>query len=107
MRVTLSASQIIAGPEATLSVTRGVASRLGQVLSSFLNPINGRLKNIDQTFQSNVDSIQHSIDLQNAAIKARQNSLLLQFSALESTIAQLQSVGNFLTAQFNSLKNSK
>ena len=107
VRVTLGATQVTAGPEASLTVTRGVASRLGQVLSSFLNPINGRLKNIDETFQSNVDSIQHSIDIQKAAIKARQNSLLLQFSALEATIAQLQSVGNFLTSQFTSTKTTK
>ena len=106
VRVSLTASQITSGPAATVTVTRGIASGLNQVLNSFLNPINGRLKSIDQSFQDNVVSIQKSINFQTVALNARQQSLLLQFANLEATISQLKTVGNFLTQQFSTTLNS-
>ena len=89
VRVTLGASRVAANPTATVTVTRGLASRLGQVLSSFVNPINGRLKRIDQSFQDSVDSIQHTIDSQKTSLAARQLALQLEFTNMETTIAQV------------------
>src|SRR6185437_6814143 len=51
VRVSLTADQVAQGATGTVNVTRGVASRLGQVLNSFLDPVSGRLKTIDQSFQ--------------------------------------------------------
>ena len=106
VRVTLGASQIPAGPAATVSVTRGLASRIGRVLNAYLDPVNGRLKQIDQGFQDDVDAIQKTIDSQNASMAAEQQALQLQFTNMETTIAQLQTAGNFLSQQFGSLKSS-
>ena len=104
VRVTLSDAQLNpTAPEADLTVTRGLASRLGQVLNKYLDPINGRLKTIDQTLQGSVDDIQKSIDRQNAALKDKQQNLIQQFAALEGTVAKLKSTGDFLTGQFASL----
>lgn len=99
VRVTLGAAQIVAGPEASVSVTRGIASTLDVVLSGLLDPVTGRLKNVDDGFQANVDDIEKSIKRQNDLIELRRQSLIQQFAALESTVSQLKTTGDFLAAQ--------
>jgi flagellar hook-associated protein 2 len=89
---------------ANLTVTRGLASSLDQVLNKYLDPVNGRLKIIDQSLQGDVDNIQKSIDEQQASLTARQQQLIQQFAAMESTISQLKSTGNYLTNQLNNLR---
>jgi flagellar hook-associated protein 2 len=103
VRVSLGASQIPTGPAATVTVTRGLASRIGQILNSYLDPVNGRLKSLDQSFQDNISSIQTEITTDTTSMNAKQQALQLEFANMEATIAQLQTTGNFLAQQFNSL----
>ncbi len=105
VRVTLSSSQIQEAAEGSLSVTRGVASKVDALLSNLLDSASGRLKTINDSFKRNIDDVQKAIDKQDAIIKARQQALLRQFVALESTVSNLQSAGNFLGAQQLSLRN--
>jgi flagellar hook-associated protein 2 len=102
VRVALTAAPV--GPAATLTVTRGLASQLGKVLNASLDPVNGRLKTIDQSFQDRIDSIQQEIDRENVSIQQRQQDLLQQFTDMETAISQLQAAGNLLSSQFNSIK---
>lgn len=107
VRVSLDASQLVAGPEADLTVTRGVASKLDVVLSGMLDPVNGRLKTIDNGFQATVDDIEDSIKQQNALTELRRQSLIRQFAALETTVNTLKSTGDFLTAQLTTFSPQK
>jgi flagellar hook-associated protein 2 len=103
VRVTLSPSQITAGPEGSITVTRGIASKLDVALNGLLDPVTGRLKSIEDGLQSNIDDIQSQIAEETDIMNSKRDSLLQQFVALESTVSQLQTVGNFLTQQFASL----
>jgi flagellar hook-associated protein 2 len=105
VRVTLGSSQIVVGPEASLSVTRGIASKLDVILSSLLDPVTGRLKTINDGFQDSVDDLDDAVKRQNEILKLRQQSLLRQFVALERTVGQLRNTGDFLTAQLASLNS--
>jgi flagellar hook-associated protein 2 len=102
VRVTLTAAQIVPGPEASITVTRGVASRLDRVLNRLLDPVTGRSKTIDDGFQDQVDDLDKTIGKQNELLQSRQQTLLRQFVALESLVSQLKSTGDFLTAQLSS-----
>ena len=99
VRVTLTQSQVQSGADANLTVTRGIAARLDQILSSVLDPVTGRIKAINDSFDGEIESIEASIERQNEFFEAQQQSLVAQFVALESTISELQSTGNFLAAQ--------
>ncbi len=103
VRVTLTESQLVAGPEASLTVTRGVASKLDQVLYDQLDPVNGRLKTINTSFQTNIDNIKKAIEKQNKFFEARREALVRQFVALESSVSRLKTTGDFLAGQLRGL----
>src|SRR4029079_6556267 len=63
-RVALTSSQVVTGPEASLTVTRGVASRLDQVLGKLLDSTTGRVKQVEDSFDDQADDIQKVIDRQ-------------------------------------------
>ncbi|MCA9176298.1 MAG: flagellar filament capping protein FliD [Planctomycetales bacterium] len=109
VRASLAASQLVSGPEATLNVTRGVASRLDQLINEFVDPVNGRIKSENDRFDDQIESIDESIERLKAQFEAQQESLLAQFVSLESTISELQNTGNFLASQLGgiSLLNNK
>jgi flagellar hook-associated protein 2 len=106
VRVSLTASQIIEGAEASLTVTRGVASRLDAVLNRMLDPVTGRLKTINEGFQDKIEDLDETIKKQNEMLESKQQTLLRQFIAMESLVSQLKSTGEFLSAQLASFTNS-
>lgn len=109
VRVSLTAAQIVPGQEATLTVTRGVASRIDQVLGKLLDSTNGRVKQVEDGFDDQAEDVQKVIDRQQDRFNAQQASLLKQFQAMETAVSQLQSTANALGSQLqnvNSLKAS-
>lgn len=99
VRVSLNQSQVQAGSDANLTVTRGIASRLGQILNGMLDPVDGKLKTVNDGFEDEAETIQQSIDRLNASFVAQQETLLAQFAALEASVAQLQTTSSFLATQ--------
>jgi flagellar hook-associated protein 2 len=99
VQVTLSPAQILGGSEGTVTVTRGVASRLDQALNRLLNAETGKLSTVNQRFEETIESLQSSIDRQNAAFELQQQRLIEQFTALETAMSQLQSTSSFLSGQ--------
>lgn len=107
LKVTMTANQVVGGAEGTVTVTRGLASELGNVLQKFLDPVNGRLKSLDKGFQDNIDGLQKSIDRQTARIQAQQENLVKQFAAMEGIVSKLKNMGNYLTGQLAGLSSLK
>ncbi|MEX2288669.1 MAG: flagellar filament capping protein FliD [Planctomycetaceae bacterium] len=105
VRVTLAPSQVQAGVDANVTVTRGIASRLDQVLTSLLDPVTGRAKAVNDGFDETAQAVQAAIDRQNQIFQIRQEALLKQFAALESSVGELQSVGNLLATQLSAISN--
>lgn len=104
VRIALSPAQVVAGSEATVTVTRGVASRLDQLLGSMLDSVTGTIKQVDDRFDQTADDIQKSIDRQNARFEAAQESLIKQFTALESVLNQLQTTSSFVSSQLAGIR---
>jgi flagellar hook-associated protein 2 len=84
-------------------LTRGVGGRLDQQLAELLDPVDGRVQTAYDGFAEELDALQLSIDRQNEFFSQQQQRLIDQFTALESVISQLQTTGNFLTAQLSNL----
>ncbi len=103
LRISLTAADVVAGHEAEVTVTRGVAARLDQVLNDFLEPVTGRLKTIHDGFDETIDSIQQSIDRQTAEFERQRKAIVQEFVSLETAISELNTTSSFLTAQLAGL----
>lgn len=99
LRVTLGAGDIGPTVESQVTVTRGLAARLEQVLADAVDPEGGALKSADDSFNDELDRIQSQLDRQNAIVETQRARLLRQFQAMETAIGQLQSVSGLLGQQ--------
>lgn len=100
VNVTLSQAQITSNPEAAITVSHGIAAQLDQQIAQLTDPVSGRLTLIDQNYQSQEAGIQNTINQDETNLKQQQQSLLQQFTNMEVTISQLQSIGNYISSQF-------
>jgi flagellar hook-associated protein 2 len=103
VRVTLETADLVAGAEATVTVTRGYAARLDLAIAELSDDDTSLVANANKRFTDTAESIQKSIDRLNARFEAQKESLLKQFTALENVLGQLQTTGNFIGAQLASL----
>ena len=99
VRVTMTPAQVGIGVTSDVVITRGLASEVDLTLTRLLDPVTGRMKTINDGFQTRVDDIKEEITRQNALMAMRRERLLKQFIALESTVSQLQNLGAYLTTQ--------
>lgn len=106
IRVTLSESQVQAGTDATITLTRGVGSRLDTILGKLLDPVSGRIKTANDEFDAKIEDIDSTIEQQNELFESRREQLEREFVALESAVSQLQSQSSFLAAQLGGVASS-
>lgn len=107
LRVSLTDSQVATGSEGSVTVTRGLAGKLDQLLGKMLDPVTGDLKAVDDGFQGRIDDIQKTIDKQKALMDAQETRIRAQFNAMEAAVQSLQSTASLLGGQLESLNSSK
>ncbi len=103
VQITLSPSEVVAGAEGTLTVSRGLASSLDQVLGKLLDNEDGLLTSVDDGFDGQLKSLQTSIDRQSKLFDLQQQSIRKQFQALETAISQLNATSSYLGGQLANL----
>jgi flagellar hook-associated protein 2 len=103
VRVSLTSAQVLAGAEASVTVTRGVTSELEQYLARVLDPTKGQIKNGNDSFQSQIDAFDASIKRVNETAEEKRASLVEQFANLERLLSDLQQTGNFISGQLGAL----
>jgi flagellar hook-associated protein 2 len=103
VQVTLSPSDVVAGAEGTITVSRGLASSLDQVLGKLLNNEDGLLTSVDDGFDGQLKSLQTSIDRQTKLFDLQEQSIRKQFQALETAISQLNATSSYLGGQLANL----
>lgn len=106
VRVSLGDNDIGASPDANVTVTRGIASRLNDVLNRYVDPTNGRLKSIDDRLAKNIANIDSTVTRQNDILDQKKEQLVTQFAAMESAVSKLNNLGSQLTALLGN-NNSK
>lgn len=97
VRVSLTPTQVGSGATAQVSVSAGVASQLGTLIQQLADPVSGRLTLDTNSFNTDYQNLQSQITTQNAYIQAKQQSLVNEFSTMETTLSGLQTTGNYLT----------
>ena len=91
VKVTLSPSQVGTGTQANLTVSNGIASQLSGLLNQMTDPQTGRLTTIDNSFNTELTSLQTQQTQLTNAMNAKQQQLETEFANMETTLAQLQS----------------
>lgn len=109
LRVTLNSTQLNAGThEGTIDVTRGIASHLDKVLADLLetgagkDSPSGRIETANDRYDELVADIDESIKRMNERFDAEQESLIKQFTALETAVSGFQNTASFLSSQLAS-----
>jgi flagellar hook-associated protein 2 len=102
----LTPGQITGTPEATLTVTQGVAAHVGNVLSAMLDPVSGQLTTIQQSLQKQASNIGDSITSLQKALNLQQAQLLQQFVQMESNLAAIQGIANSLGSSLTGFASS-
>ncbi|AWM37366.1 Flagellar hook-associated protein 2 [Gemmata obscuriglobus] len=83
-------SKLTAPGTGTVTVTQGVASRLSQVLNSYLDPVAGRFKAITDTYNQQTANIDKTIVKQQAVLDDKTAQLQKQFAAMETAVNNLK-----------------
>ncbi len=103
--VTLGPDQVDSGIESELTLTRGVASTLGQLIGQFQDTESGLLQTANDRFSQLVEDIDSEIESQEETFSQQEQELREQFVALETALGELQATQSFLTQQFAQLSN--
>lgn len=103
LKITYTSSQAHSGVEGSISVTKGIASRMSETLDSINRAGNGLLDSRIASYQKQVDSIKTRITDFDAFLAIRREDLTRRYAALEQTLSQLNSANTSLTNSLNGL----
>ncbi len=91
-------STLSAPGSANLTVTQGLASRLGAVLNKYLDPVNGRFKAINDAFTERSSAIDKTVAKQSALLESKMAELQTRFAAMETAVNNLKGLQTQLSS---------
>lgn len=105
VRVLLTPTQLVSqgGDQGTVKVTQGVTDQLRRTLGLITDPIQGLIASRERAIDDTIDAVQAQIDSLEQRVILKQNTLIRQFTAMETALAQFNSIGAFLSTQLASL----
>ena len=103
LSVTLSELQLGQGDDATLTVSRGIASTLGETLDRITKSGDGVIARKTGGLQKQVENIKQQVKDFDARLVLRRQFLTTQFMQMEQTLSQLQSQSSFLDSQLQNI----
>lgn len=105
VKVSLTSGQLTEDAEAEVTVARGIAGRLQTVLDSLTLSQDGLIDRRIKSYKNQIEDINARIDDYNSRMETKRQSLFERFYAMEDAISQLNSQGQYLSAQLSSLAN--
>ena len=97
--ITLDDSQIVSGAEGTITISKGMAARLADMVDSFTRTGEGLFDSRIKAYQSQIELLQERIEEQELLLGMRRESLLKEFYEMEIALGQLGAQSQFLTNQ--------
>jgi flagellar hook-associated protein 2 len=87
-------------------VTQGIADSVRRTLKSITDPFEGLVATRENAIDETIKSAQNQIVALNTRIALKESTLLKQFTAMETAVAEFNSIGSFLGAQLASLPSA-
>jgi len=101
--VTLTAGDLGAGAEATVTVTRGLAVTLEDRLGLLTDSVDGLLTQRSESLQDEVDRLAEEVEAYDKRLELRRERMVQQFAAMEAAMAGLQTQGEYVSQALSSL----
>jgi len=105
VKVSLAPTQVTDTAEGTITITRGVASRLNALIDGLMDSQKGMLTSLNNSFQDQLDSIESTLTNQQSVFDKQKDQLTARFAAMESALQKLQSTSSLLGSQLQSIRN--
>jgi len=101
--ITLDTSQVVFGAEGTITISKGVAAKLADVVDSFTKTGEGLFDRKIKGYENQITAIQNRIDEYEERLEIRRESLFKEFYQMEIALGQLSAQSQFLSNQLASI----
>lgn len=104
LKVDLTEAQLGEGYESTVVVSKGVASRQSDLVDRMVDDSAGLITNRITSLQKQLTALEERVADIDELLAKRRESLLLKFWDMESALGSLNSTGDYLKSQIDSLE---
>ncbi len=99
LKITLEGSQVDSSVEGSITLAKGIASKMNVMLTNLTKSQTGLLDSRISSYQNQVDNLADRVADFDERLVLRRERLLLQFQRMEEVLGQLGSVGDYITTQ--------
>ncbi|HIL87470.1 MAG TPA: hypothetical protein EYM25_01920, partial [Deltaproteobacteria bacterium] len=106
--VTLNDAQLEAGqPEASVTITKGVAVKLRNKLEQFTSPVNGQFQRITKDLNEQMRSYDKQVGDLMERMESKQSQLQRKFAKLDSTLGRLKAQQSYVSQQLSAMQGGQ
>ena len=102
----MNSNQLVDGSEGTITVTRGLGSRLNDLVDSITAVGEGTFDRKIKSVEKQIESLNSRISAIDERLVIRRQTLLQQFFEMENALSQLNGQSQFLSGQISQLNQN-
>lgn len=106
LRITLTEAQLGDGAEGTATVTKGIATRLSEMVQLVSRSGDGTIDRRIKTYETQVTDLTNQIEAFDARLARRRESLFMQYYEMERALGELSSQNQYLTNQLAGINSN-
>ena len=106
LKISLTADQIGSDAEGTITLSKGLASKLNALLTSLTATDEGLLDTRIKSYENQVENLTDRIKDFDERLALRRQRLLEEFQQMEGVLAELSAQGDYITAQVTNFNNN-
>jgi flagellar hook-associated protein 2 len=106
LRITLSQDQLVSGTDGTITITKGIAAKLDDLIDSLTATGDGVLDRKITSTQNQITLLTERIAEYDARLDVRRQSLYTQFYEMETLLSSLNSQSTYLSNQLSQVQSN-
>jgi flagellar hook-associated protein 2 len=106
LRITLTADQVGSGTEGSITIAKGLASKMNDRLTSLNAPNTGLLNSRIASYQKQIDNLGARVEEFDERLQLRRERLMKEYQDMESALAEMSALGDSLTSQLANINSN-
>ncbi|MBU0983960.1 MAG: flagellar filament capping protein FliD, partial [candidate division Zixibacteria bacterium] len=106
LRITLTESQILGGVEGKVTLTKGIAARVDDLLDSLTAAGDGMIARRISSYENQVTNLKEQIEAFDKRLEKRREDLVKQFWEMEVTLGELSATNSALESQLAQINSN-
>jgi len=106
LKITYTSADIIAGAEGTISVIKGLATKIDETLENITKSIDGSIARRTSALEKQIEYLSDQITDYEERLAIKRENLYAEFLAMESALSQYQAEGDYLTQQLANIQTN-